>query len=208
MPWLTSMHSQWEGCSTNLELLSHAIQAGRAGSIAPIMAHVHLNRQQNRSNHWIGHPGKVRAACYKCRVKLDLSLIHDRLAFNHCRWPDIQQKLASRDHCTALEDLKDFVDYDKTPIQPWELQAAKAASVLWTDKLPYFKLEEDLTAEERAQCKDVYGSNPLQELYFIHFRAMATPVNNSRRPGKSLLLSSTWRLVHLTPFVLQIFVTN
>eukprot|EP00891_Asterochloris_glomerata_P008547 jgi/Astpho2/8547/fgenesh1_pg.00125_%23_43_t len=151
------------------------------------MAHVHLNRQQNWSNHWLGHPKGVRAACYKCRVKLDRSLIHDRLAFNHCRWPDIQQKLASRDHFTALEDLEDFVDYDKTPIQPYELQAAKAASALWTDKLPYFKLEEDLTAEERAQCKDVYGVNPLQELYFIHFRAMATPVNNSRRPGKAMI---------------------
>ena len=134
----------------------------------------------------------TRLEGYRTRVKLEKSLIIDRLAFNHCRWPEIQRTLASRQKLTCLQDYAEWVDYDKTPILYTEIITAKQASVLWTvhsvcrtDTYPHFKVQEELDEEELAQAtKEVYGLDPAQELYYMHFRAMVTPVKGATTVGK------------------------
>ena len=155
----------------------------------------------------------TRLEGYRTRVKLEKSLIIDRLAFSHCRWPVIQTTLASRQKLTCLQDYAEWVDYDKTPILDTEIIAAKRASVLWTDTYPHFKVQEELDEEELAQAtKEVYGLDPAQELYYMHFRAMVTPVKGATTAGKfcacvlpnqnslpqlcKLSLTSTFQAVH------------
>ena len=151
-------------------------------------------RQQNDSLHWLDNKSS-RLEGYKTRVKLPKSLIIDRLAFSHCRWPGIQRTLASRQKLTCLQDYAEWVDYDKTPILDTEIIAAKRASVLWTDIYPHFKVQEELDEEELAQAKkEVYGQDPAQELYYMHFRAMVTPVKGATTTGKCVANHNSLRV--------------